>query len=106
MEADAERLDFPDGSFDAVLWRWGLTDLPKPSNALLAIRRMLAANGSFVTAVWDAGPKARPLVKALRSSRAPADTCVENSAAAIPRMATKRMLKLRKTVGASVYRNR
>lgn len=64
MEADAERLDFPDGSFDAVLWRWGLTDLPKPSNALLAIRRMLAANGSFVTAVWDAGPEARPLASA------------------------------------------
>lgn len=61
MESDAERLDFPDGSFDAVLWRWGLTDLPNPSSALLAIRRMLAANGSFVTAVWDAGPKARPL---------------------------------------------
>lgn len=61
MEADAERLDFPDGSFDAILWRWGLTDLPQPLNTLVAIRRMLAANGSFVTAVWDAGPKARPL---------------------------------------------
>jgi ubiquinone/menaquinone biosynthesis C-methylase UbiE len=61
MEADAERLDFPGGSFDAILWRWGLTDLPQPLNTLVAIRRMLAANGSFVTAVWDAGPKARPL---------------------------------------------
>lgn len=61
MEADAERLDFPDGSFDAVLWRWGLTDLPKPLNTLVAIRRMLAPDGSFVTAVWEAGPKARPL---------------------------------------------
>lgn len=60
-EADAERLDFPGGSFDAVFWRWGLTDLTDPLNALLAIRRMLAPNGSFVTAVWEAGPKARPL---------------------------------------------
>ncbi|KQY52303.1 class I SAM-dependent methyltransferase [Lysobacter sp. Root494] len=61
MEADAERLDFPDGSFDAVLWRWGVTDLPDPLNTLVAIRRMLAPNGAFATAVWDAGPKARPL---------------------------------------------
>lgn len=61
MEADAERLDFPDGSFDAVLWRWGLTDLPDPLDTLVAIRRMLAPGGAFVTAVWEAGPKARPL---------------------------------------------
>lgn len=61
MEADAERLDFPDGSFDAILWRWGVTDLPDPLNTLVAIRRMLARDGSFVTAVWEAGPKARPL---------------------------------------------
>src|SRR5687768_13290017 len=61
MEADAERLDFPDGSFDAILWRWGLTDLPDPRDTLLAIRRMLVPSGSFVTAVWEAGPKARPL---------------------------------------------
>lgn len=61
MEADAERLDFPDGSFDAILWRWGLTDLPDPLDTLLAIRRMLAPDGAFVTAVWEAGPKARPL---------------------------------------------
>ena len=61
VEADAERLEFPDGSFDAVLWRWGITDLPDPLDTLLAIRRMLVSNGSFVTAVWDAGPTARPL---------------------------------------------
>lgn len=61
MEADAERLDFPNGSFDAVLWRWGLTDLPNPSNTLIAIRRMLSPNGSFATSVWEAGPRARPL---------------------------------------------
>ena len=61
MEADAERLDFPECSFDAILWRWGVTDLPDPSKALARIRRMLAPGGAFVTAVWDAGPKARPL---------------------------------------------
>lgn len=61
MEADAERLDFSDRSFDAVLWRWGLTDLPNPLDTLVAIRRMLTPDGSFVTAVWEAGSRARPL---------------------------------------------
>lgn len=60
-EADAERLDFPDGSFDAILWRWGPTDLTDPSKALVAIRRMLGPTGSFATSAWEAGPKARPL---------------------------------------------
>jgi ubiquinone/menaquinone biosynthesis C-methylase UbiE len=61
MEADAERLDFPDGSFDAILWRWGVTDLPNPLNTLVAIRRWLSPNGSFATSVWEAGPKGRPM---------------------------------------------
>jgi ubiquinone/menaquinone biosynthesis C-methylase UbiE len=61
MEADAARLDFPDGSFDAILCRWGVTSLPNPLDTLVAIRRMLAPNGSFCTAVWDAGPRGRPL---------------------------------------------
>lgn len=61
VEADADRLDFPDGSFEAILCRWGLTSLPDPVNALIAIRRMLAPNGSFATAVWEEGPRGRPL---------------------------------------------
>jgi ubiquinone/menaquinone biosynthesis C-methylase UbiE len=61
MEVDAERLDFPDRSFDVVLCRWGITSLPNPSNTLAAIRRMLTPNGSFATAVWEAGPRGRPL---------------------------------------------
>ena len=61
MEVDAERLDFPDGSFDVVLCRWGITSLPNPSSTLAAIRRMLTPNGSFATAVWEAGPRGRPL---------------------------------------------
>lgn len=63
VEADAERLDFHEGSFDAVLWRWGPTDLSNPSNTLVAIRRMLTPGGSFATAVWQAGPDARPLAR-------------------------------------------
>jgi SAM-dependent methyltransferase len=61
VEVDAERLDFRDGSFDAILWRWGPTDLADPSGALAAIRRMLARDGRFAASIWDAGPKARPL---------------------------------------------
>lgn len=61
MEADAERLEFPEGRFDAILWRWGPSDLTDPSNALIAIRRMLSPSGSFAAAVWEAGPRARPL---------------------------------------------
>jgi SAM-dependent methyltransferase len=61
IEADAERLDFPEGSFDAILWRWGPSDLRDPLDALVAIRRMLNPTGSFAAAVWEAGPRARPL---------------------------------------------
>ena len=61
LEADAERLDFPDGSFDAILCRWGLSDLSNPLSMLVSIRRMLAPHGSFAASVWEAGPKGRPL---------------------------------------------
>lgn len=63
LEADAERLDFPDGSFDAVLWRWGIPTVPTPLDTLVAIRRTLAPDGSFATAIWEPGPKSRPLAK-------------------------------------------
>ncbi|QDH70342.1 class I SAM-dependent methyltransferase [Marilutibacter alkalisoli] len=60
-QADAGQLDFPDGSFDAVLCRWGVTSLPNPPDALAAIRRMLAPDGAFATAVWGAAADSRPL---------------------------------------------
>lgn len=53
LEADAERLDFPDRSFDAILCRWGITSLPDHSNLLVKIKRILTPNGSFATSVWD-----------------------------------------------------
>jgi ubiquinone/menaquinone biosynthesis C-methylase UbiE len=53
LEADAERLDFPAHSFDAILCRWGITSLPDYSNLLLRIERMLTPNGLFATSVWD-----------------------------------------------------
>lgn len=57
IEADAERLDFPDSSFDAILCRWGLASLSDPSNALTKIRHMLTPNGSFATSAWDEASK-------------------------------------------------
>lgn len=53
LEADAERLDFPDHSFDAILCRWGITSLPSYPSLLVKIKRMLAPRGLFATSVWD-----------------------------------------------------
>jgi ubiquinone/menaquinone biosynthesis C-methylase UbiE len=53
LETDAERLEFPDHSFDAILCRWGITSLPDYSNLLVRIKCMLTPNGSFATSVWD-----------------------------------------------------
>jgi ubiquinone/menaquinone biosynthesis C-methylase UbiE len=61
IASDVEGLNFPVGNFDAVLCRWGVTSLPNPSKTLAAIRRMLTPGGSFVTSVWDAAPKGRPM---------------------------------------------
>jgi SAM-dependent methyltransferase len=61
IESGVEGLDFPDGSFDAILCRWGVTSLPDPSATLVRIRRMLAPGGSFATAVWEEGTKGRPM---------------------------------------------
>ncbi|WP_149193049.1 class I SAM-dependent methyltransferase [Luteimonas suaedae] len=60
-QADAGWLDFPDGSFDAILCRWGVTSLPNPPDALATIRRALATDGVFATAVWGTGADSRPL---------------------------------------------
>ncbi|HKU48584.1 MAG TPA: class I SAM-dependent methyltransferase [Nitrososphaera sp.] len=53
-ESDAEKLDFPGGSFNAVLSRWGLMFLPDLPSALTRIREMLAPGGKLAAAVWPA----------------------------------------------------
>jgi ubiquinone/menaquinone biosynthesis C-methylase UbiE len=50
---DAEKLDFPNSSFDSVLSRWGLMFLPHLPIALIAIRQLLKPRGSFAAAVWS-----------------------------------------------------
>ncbi len=56
-ESDAEKLDFPAGSFNAVLSRWGLMFLPNLPAALTRIREMLVPGGRLAAAVWSAPSK-------------------------------------------------
>lgn len=56
-EIDAEKLDFPKSTFNAVLSRWGLMFLPNLPMALTAIRQLLIPDGRFGAAVWPAPTK-------------------------------------------------
>lgn len=51
-EVDAEMLDFPEQSFDAVLSRWGLMFLPNLPEALKRMHRLLKKGGRLAAAVW------------------------------------------------------
>lgn len=50
---DGEQLDLPDGTFDAVLCRFGLMYMPNPVNALRAWRRVLRESGRVAVAVFS-----------------------------------------------------
>ena len=52
-EMDAEALDLPEDSFDAVLCRWGLMFLPNLADALSGMRRVLSPGGRLAAAVWS-----------------------------------------------------
>lgn len=52
-EGDAERLDLPESSFDAVICRWGLMFLPDLAAALNRIYNSLVHGGRLSTAVWS-----------------------------------------------------
>jgi len=56
-EMDAEVLDLPENSFDAVLCRFGLMFLPDVDRTLVGIRRLLVPGGRFAASVW--GPPER-----------------------------------------------
>ena len=60
-EFDAEKLDFPKSTFNAVLSRWGLMFLPNLPVALATIRQLLTPNGRLSAAVW-AAPSKVPLL--------------------------------------------
>ena len=56
---DAEHLDLPDASFDAVLYMLGLMYLPHPERAVAEMRRVLRPRGRIV-------PAGNPLVRGAR----------------------------------------
>ncbi len=56
-EMDAEALDLPESTFDAVLCRFGLMFLPDVDRTLGGIRRLLVPGGRFAASVW--GPPER-----------------------------------------------
>jgi ubiquinone/menaquinone biosynthesis C-methylase UbiE len=56
-ESDAEALDFPAQSFDAILCRWGLMFLPDLAGALTRMHRLLKQGGRLAAAVWATPPK-------------------------------------------------
>ena len=49
---DMQALDLPDGSFDAVVCRFGVMLVPDPAAALAEIRRVLRPGGSLAFATW------------------------------------------------------
>lgn len=50
---DAQELDFPDHSFDAVTFGFGLMFCPDPGRAAREIRRVLKPGGRFALSAWD-----------------------------------------------------
>ncbi len=52
-EQDAEGLDFPAQSFDAVLCRWGLMFLPNLKTALEKMLTVLRPGGYLAAAIWN-----------------------------------------------------
>jgi len=49
---DAEALDFPESSFDAVLCSLGLMYVPEPLNVLRLVRHLLKPGGRMAATVW------------------------------------------------------
>ena len=52
-EGDAERLDFRDGAFDAVVMNYGMLHLGNPDQAIVETYRVLRPGGRFAFTVWD-----------------------------------------------------
>jgi SAM-dependent methyltransferase len=57
-EGDAENLDFPDCSFDAVVMNFGMLHLERPESAIAQAFRVLRPGGRYAFTVWDVPEKA------------------------------------------------
>lgn len=55
-QADAQQLDFPDGSFDVVLCQFGAMFFPDKVTAFAEAARVLRPGGTLLLAVWDELP--------------------------------------------------
>lgn len=56
---DAEKLDFEDNSFDAVVMNFGMLHLACPEDAIAEAFRVLHVGGRYAFTVWDVPEKAR-----------------------------------------------
>lgn len=56
-EMDAESLNLLEGTFNAVLCRWGLMFLPNLAESLRQMWRLLSPGGYMAAAVWDVAAK-------------------------------------------------
>jgi len=56
-QMDAEAMDLPDASFEAILCRFGLMFLPNLDADLRTILRLLVPGGWFAAAVWSTADK-------------------------------------------------
>lgn len=78
-EMDAENLDFPDQSFDAVLCGFALWFFPHPDRALREFFRVLKPGGRLSLTTWAADSPIQLLYrKALSSYAPPADPTAPN----------------------------
>jgi ubiquinone/menaquinone biosynthesis C-methylase UbiE len=76
IEGDAESIDFPDGSFDAVICAFGLLHLPDSEKAIAEAYRILRSGGRYAFTVWCVPEKAHLLRLALEAITAHADMTV------------------------------
>ena len=60
-QADAERLPFPDSSFDAVVANLLIPHLPRPEPALAELARVLKPQGRLAVSMWDRPERSRIL---------------------------------------------